>query len=591
LLAGALSSVLLPTMSRAFGKGGTSSVVRMLHESIRYYWFLGLAIAGLGVTVAPGAVRLLYGHQYEAAIPAVIVNLMVAGFVLVSAAFNAFQTSSDNQGDRIRISAMALGVNLVAGLALVPLFGLMGALGSLAITKFASVWFSWRFARRAEGMTLPSSAMIRILISCVIACGLAEVFDLMAPGRFAFLGAGAIFIAAYGVASVLMGAWTRSDYDLIAEVFGRLSGKGGAFVTHIEAVGNRFAAEPHSMVSGKRKIVTGLSGSMGLTSGLGSIRSSLVKDLRVLAYHRVLPELDEAAFEFDIELVSARQAEFEWQMAYIARRFQPVSCQQVADAFNTGTPLPKRAVMVTFDDGFRDNFEVAFPVLRHHAVPAVFFLSTGYINSSDVFWFDWLVHVLTRSSKPHVRLESLGLTIKLGSSLSSRRDEATKLLSVLKRTPEANRLQVLQELNSAAGEIPRSGDHAQSALMTWDHVREMSRAGMEFGSHTVSHPILSTITDPSLLRWELEESKATIERETGRPVVALAYPVGGRDAANDAVLAATARAGYQFAFTYQPGVNRIGSSDRFRLKRLAVERYTTRGMFSAALELPEIFGK
>ena len=120
LLAGALSSVLLPTMSRAFGLGGVGSVVRMLYASLRFYWLIGVAVAGFGVTVALGAVRLLYGAQFEDAIPAVMVNLMVNlmvwGFVLITAALNAFQTSSDGQGDRIKISAMSWAVNLVAAM-------------------------------------------------------------------------------------------------------------------------------------------------------------------------------------------------------------------------------------------------------------------------------------------------------------------------------------------------------------------------------------------------------------------------------------------------------------------------------------------
>jgi O-antigen/teichoic acid export membrane protein/peptidoglycan/xylan/chitin deacetylase (PgdA/CDA1 family) len=586
LLAGALSSVLLPAMSRAFGLGGTSSVVRMLHESIRFYWFIGVAIAGLGIAVAPGAVRLLYGPQYEAAIPAVMVNLTVAGLVLISAAFNAFQTSSDHQGDRIRIAAMTLAVNLVAGFALVPAFGLPGALGSLAITKLASVCFSWGFARRAKGMTMPISPMLRILTAALLAGLLAEGFELMAQGRFAFLGTGVVFIVAYGVASAVLGAWTRADYDLIAEALRHLGRPGRSLVPIIEKAAKRFSAGSSS----KRELASGLVSSLGLARGLGALRSAVVNDLRVLAYHRVLPELNEATYAFDTELVSARQEEFDWQMAYVARHFQPVSCQQVVDAIEADTPLPKRAVMVTFDDGFLDNYEIAFPVLRRHGVPALFFLSTGFIDSRRILWFDWLVHVLMRTSESRIRLDALDLTIDLGPTDAERRVEAINLLRVLKLTPESSRLQILQQLCDAARVDISPADLALSAPMTWEQVREMSRAGMEFGSHTVSHPILSTINDPILLRSELEGSKAAIERETGRPVQALAYPVGGRDSVNAQVVQATAQAGYRFAFTYQPGANKRLSGERFLLKRLQVERYTTRSMFSAALELPEVFG-
>lgn len=592
LLAGALTSVLLPAMSRAFGMGGSGSVVRMLPEAIRFYWFIGVAIAGLGATVAPGAVRLLYGAQYEAAIPAVMVNLMVAGFVLISAAFNAFQTSSDHQGDRIRIAAMTLGVNLAAGLALVPAFGLTGALISLAITKFAAVCFSWSFARRTDGVTMPVAPMIRVLAAALLASALAEVVDLVVDSRFAFVGAGLVFIATYIVATVVLRAWTRPDYDAVAEVFGRFGQGGQSIVALINAAKQRFSGGVRrSDGPGKRDAVSAVIGSLGLTRVFGILRSAAVKDLRVLAYHRVLSQLDETRYSFDAELVSARREEFDWQMAYVARHFHPVSCAQVADAINSGTALPKRAVMVTFDDGFRDNYEVAFPVLRSHGVPALFFVSTGYIDSQEPFWFDWIVHVFLQTAESRVRLDAIDQTIELGATPQTRRAAALQLLRTLKRAPETKRLQVVEQLRQLTKVVMSPEALAQSAPMTWDHVREMSHAGMEFGSHTVSHPILSTIADPALLRRELEDSKARLESETGRPVIAIAYPVGGPNAVNDEVLAATGQAGYRIAFTYQPGVNKLRTCKRFMLKRIAVERYTSRHMFVSALELPEIFGR
>ncbi len=591
LLAGALTSVLLPAMSRAFGLGGSGSVVRMLPEAIRFYWFIGVAIAGLGATVAPGAVRLLYGAQYEAAIPAVMVNLMVAGFVLISAAFNAFQTSNDNQGDRIKIAAMTLGVNVVAGLALVPAFGLTGALASLAITKLAAVCFSWGFARRTDGVTMPVAPMIRVLCAALLASALAEVVDLVVESRFAFVGAGVVFMATYIVSTVVLRAWTRPDYDAVAEVFGRFGKGGQSIVAVVNAAEKRFSVGRRAGGVGKRDVVSAVIGTLGLTRVLGAARSAVVNDLRVLAYHRVLPQFDEAGYSFDTELVSARREEFDWQMAYVARHFRPVSCQQVADAISSGARLPKRAVMVTFDDGFRDNYEVAFPVLRSHGVPALFFVSTGYIDSQSPFWFDWIVHALLQTSATRIHLDAIDLTVDLGETRETRRAAALQLLRKLKRTPEATRLQVLEQLRRLTKVEMSAEALAQSAPMTWDQVREMSRAGMEFGSHTISHPILSTITDPVLLRRELEESKAKIEGETGRPVIALAYPVGGPHAVNDAVLAATEQAGYRFAVTYQVGVNKLSTCKQFMLKRIPVERYTSRHMFVAALQLPEVFGR
>lgn len=339
----------------------------------------------------------------------------------------------------------------------------------------------------------------------------------------------------------------------------------------------------------KRELASAALATLGLTTTLGTLRSAFVQDLRVLAYHRVLPALDEEGFAFDVELVSAVQEAFDQQMAWLAERYEPVSCRQVADALRSGMRLPKRAVMVTFDDGFRDNYEVAFPILRRHGVPALFFLSTGYIGTDRVFWFDWLVHVLLRTRAQRIRLDELDLTIHPGASLASRRAEARKLLGALKRIAEPRRVRALEQLDREAAVELAPADRALSAAMNWDQVREMSRAGMEFGSHTVTHPILARVEDAAALRFELEASRATIERETGVPVLSLAYPVGGRDAVDSRVLEAVAAAGYEFAFTYQSGVNRLGTGERFMLRRLHVEPCVARDLFRAMLELPEVF--
>lgn len=341
-------------------------------------------------------------------------------------------------------------------------------------------------------------------------------------------------------------------------------------------------------MASRREIASRVLGALGLTPALGNLRSALVRDLRVLAYHRVLADFDESSFAFDPELVSATEVEFDWQMAYVARRFRPVTCAQVAEALDGGAALPERAVMVTFDDGFRDNHDVAFPVLRRHGVPAVFFVSTGYIGSDSTFWFDRVVHVLLRTAQKQLPIAALDLTIEPGETPAQRRADAERLLRVLKRLPDALRLKVLQELEHAACLSPSVADRMQSAVMTWDEVREMARAGMEFGSHSESHPILATLDDAAQLQRELEGSKRTLEHEIGRPVTALAYPVGGRDAVNAAVLEATEAAGYRFAFTYLPGTNRLVATNPLLLKRIPVERYTTRRMFATALELPEL---
>lgn len=308
--------------------------------------------------------------------------------------------------------------------------------------------------------------------------------------------------------------------------------------------------------------------------------------LRILAYHRVFDMGTEDDFAYDPELVSASPDEFSWQMEFLARRMQPMALTAVVDAMGRGEPLPPRAVVVTFDDGHADNYTHAFPVLRRCGIPATVFLSTGYIGGDRTFWFDQVAHLLYRSSRGEIVLPGLGLTLPLG-DVPARRRAAHTLLGALKRVPDARRLEALRELEQAAGVSIPPRDPLSRPL-TWDEVREMQAGGIEFGSHTVSHPILSRLDDRALAD-ELGESRRELEARLGRPAEVIAYPVGGAAAFDDRTLAEARACGYRMGLTYVAGVDAWPPADPFLLRRLPVERYTTRARFEAMLAFPGVF--
>jgi peptidoglycan/xylan/chitin deacetylase (PgdA/CDA1 family) len=329
---------------------------------------------------------------------------------------------------------------------------------------------------------------------------------------------------------------------------------------------------------------TGLLGAIGRLGG-----GTAAHGLRVLAYHRVLPAADEHGFEHDLELVSAWEDDFDWQMGHVARHYEVITCHDLARLLDAGRPVPRRALIITFDDGFRDNHQIALPILRRHGVPAAMYVATGYLDREDLFWFDGLVHDVLQSRSATLPLGNEH--IALGDTPDARRQAAQDALQQLKRMPDAQRVQALQRIRQALGATAPVPSMPQSlhGPMNWSQVRELSDAGMEIGSHSVSHPVLAQVEDDERLQRELVDSKVAIERHTGRPVVSLAYPVGGPGAYDDRVVAATRDAGYRFAFTYAAGPNRLGDGDRYRMKRLAVERYVPRSRFAAMLAAPPLF--
>lgn len=329
----------------------------------------------------------------------------------------------------------------------------------------------------------------------------------------------------------------------------------------------------------------------GAHTGLLRLRRNLPaarQQLLVLAYHRVIPDASEAMWPFDVELVSATPQDFDWQMAFVARHLQPVSLSQVVASVGGGPPLPPRAVLVSFDDGFADNHDHALPVLRRHGVPACVFLATDLIGSGRQLWFEVVAHLLMRSPA--------GTPLRLGDDSEARIDAPpaarrlliARTLQSLKRLDERARSAWVQGLEAQLGHNAVAAEAALSRMLTWDEVRAMQRGGMEFGSHGATHAVLSQLA-PDALSSELQRSRATLEREMGREVRALAYPVGGPRAFNDAVIAAARAAGFQLGLSYVQGSNPLQGFDPFRLRRQHVERFTTRAYFEAMLSWPGIF--
>lgn len=335
-----------------------------------------------------------------------------------------------------------------------------------------------------------------------------------------------------------------------------------------------------------------LLGEMWSASGLAPAALKLVprgpRRLVVLAYHRVLDVPDEDAHPGDPELISASTADFERQMRFVRDNFAPISLAGVLDILDRGAALPRRSLVVTFDDGHVDNYTNAFPVLKRLGMPATIFLSTAYIDAPHTrFWFDRVAELFFFAPSGTVALKEIDHVAALGAT-SSRRQATDRLLRQLKCEPNERRLAVLDELERLLAQHVPAVHPPRRAAMTWDEVREMADGGVEFGSHTVTHPILSRLDDAAILR-ELSESRDRIRACTGRPIDSVAYPVGKADAYDARTIRAAKACGYRIGLSYETGINAHLDGNLFELRRLAVERYVSYGHFRAMLSLPEVF--
>lgn len=278
----------------------------------------------------------------------------------------------------------------------------------------------------------------------------------------------------------------------------------------------------------------------------------------ILAYHRVLPGVQLRRFPFLEDLVTPAES-FIAQMALLAKRGRVLPLEEVFQALREGRRLPAGTVSLTFDDGYADNYLHALPALRKHRLTATLFLATGHVGGKrGLFWWDEVSRWRTAGIR-WVELEGMGRR-----PLATLRDR-DRLLRNLKDLPvdEVNR-RVRDASRRAGLEAVRE---AGEDFLTWDQVREMQSEGIRFGAHTVSHCLLPMET-PERRRAELLESRAAIQRETGRPCTLFCYPDG---AVTDAAAEEVRAAGFAGAVTTRARdlVQETGT-DLYRLPRKCI---------------------
>lgn len=275
--------------------------------------------------------------------------------------------------------------------------------------------------------------------------------------------------------------------------------------------------------------------------------------LSVLIFHRVLAEPDPLLPE---EMTGEH---FLKDMQMLARRFNVLSMPEALRRLREGS-LPPYALCLTFDDGYRDNYTVALPILQRLGLPATFFVATGFLDGGRM-WNDTLLEILRRWPDENIDLADWGVPAIAVSTLEDRRKAYKSLQRWLRRIGITGRDDFLSMLAMRLGQ-PLPAD----LMMTSEHVRELSQQGMEIGCHTVSHPILTRVSDESV-RLELTKARSTLEALTQKPVRYFAYPNGiPCDDYDSRHVRAVADCGFEAAFSTAWGVATAGS-DLYQLPR------------------------
>lgn len=279
------------------------------------------------------------------------------------------------------------------------------------------------------------------------------------------------------------------------------------------------------------------------------------KKLVILTYHRVLKCAD-PILKDDVD-----KDVFEKQMRILARYFNVLSLDDALEYLKQDS-LPAGAVCITFDDGYRDNYEIAAPILKRHSLPATIFVASGFIGNG-VMWNDLVIEAIRKTKKQILRLDDIELNkLKVG-SIAEKIMAINIVLNSLKYLPKLQRTEYVESLIRAC-----DVDSPNGLMMTEKQLGLLSDYGVSIGAHTVTHPILKSLSDKES-KYEIDKSRADLEKITGKKITHFAYPNGkyGKDYDLNHV-DILRKSGFELAVTTHWGAA-LGSDDNLQLPRIA----------------------
>jgi peptidoglycan/xylan/chitin deacetylase (PgdA/CDA1 family) len=277
----------------------------------------------------------------------------------------------------------------------------------------------------------------------------------------------------------------------------------------------------------------------------------------VITLHRVLPDLEYDSTELQPGM-AVRASTFQHFLEYISRHCECVLPGDASLGPDLAASRRRPRLALTFDDGWKDNYETAFPLSRKHGIRFTIFICPQMITRREGFWTETIGGLWATAH----RAGKADLISALCGAESSRSADA--LIESLKHISAKDREARIDQLQSALAAYTERAGTAKEQLLTWPDVKEMAAAGISFGSHTNTHAILTDIPGSDAVR-ELTGSKSAIEAELSA-CASFAYPNGDW---SPQIRDLVAQSGYQAAFINSPGIWQA-RGNRFSIPRINV---------------------
>jgi len=260
-------------------------------------------------------------------------------------------------------------------------------------------------------------------------------------------------------------------------------------------------------VSEARVVGAAVGGRLRLFDAYGSLKQKHIgSQVVIVIYHRVCPT------RCDWSATSISPHGFESQIRFFHEHFEILSLDRLWRDLQQGRVLPRKTVTISFDDGYRDSYVHALPILRKFAAPATFFLATGHIGSNKPFLWDTVGYLVHHAAAARLKLEELG-TYSL-KSVFDRRRASFVIREKLSHFPEQKRNKLMEKLEDIC-EVVIPADLGEQLNLSWEEVMRMNRDGFQFGAHSVTHPDLTKVPLEQA-RWEIHRSKEASRRDSGK---------------------------------------------------------------------------
>ncbi len=289
--------------------------------------------------------------------------------------------------------------------------------------------------------------------------------------------------------------------------------------------------------------------------------------LTILLYHGVTDSKSYGIENWQGKHISSKK--FKEQMQYLKSNCNPISVDRWLEYYNSKEPLPESSVIVSFDDGFRNNWEIAAPILIEFGLPAVFYITSGIVSTELMFWVDVLEDCLNLCEKPYINLK-LDKVIKFSIKNDNEKFQALlKIKNWCKKVSSKKKDYVLEQVKEATGIEPSTAHANNYAKITWKQLKEMHDNRLfTIGGHSLYHNILSSLGNKDL-EHEIKYSLDLLKVNLGGSIQHYSYPEGQEIHYDKRVISLLKSAGITCSPTAICGIN--GPHDNpFHLRRIMV---------------------